>query len=88
MYRIAGFLLRALQFHDRCGTPRYKSYLMYTVVAAVFYSAGTPLLFVYLVMRFKDIGKGGDHVVSNALGWMARRLNIALLFWSALFNAY
>ena len=45
---------------------------MYTVVAAVFYSAGTPLLFVYLVKRFKDIGKGGDTVVSNALGWMAR----------------
>ena len=45
-------------------------YLGYTVIAAVFYSVGIPLFFVYLVHRFKHIGKGGDKVVEGALGWM------------------
>ena len=54
----------------QCYTSKYNKYLVYTVIAAVFYSAGIPLIFVYLVQRFKEIGKGGDRVVQGALGWM------------------
>ena len=49
----------------------YKRYRPWVFMAAMFYAFGVPLLFVYLVYRFKHNGiAGGDKVVRGALGWM------------------
>ena len=49
--------------------PRYARYAPWTGLAAASFAVGVPLLFYYLVRRFKRHGQRGDTVVQKALEW-------------------
>ena len=54
-----------------CDSPRYDTYYPWVGAAAFAYAVGVPLLFVYLIRRFKYRGKAGDKVVQAAIGPVA-----------------
>ena len=51
----------------------YQSYSQWVWAPAVLFGFGVPILFHYLVRRYKVHGKSGDKVVASALEWLVRR---------------
>ena len=58
------------QYSIECKGDRYDAYRAWAGAMGAVYAVGVPLLFHFLVRRFKDCGKSGDAVVDSALGWM------------------
>ena len=64
-----------------CDTDVYNKHSVPVAVAAVVYSIGIPALFVFLVYRFKNLGKAGDKVVAKALSWMYQPYRAQKEWW-------
>ena len=60
-------------------TPEYRRFVPLAAGFALFYGAGVPFLFFWLVSSFKQYGEEGDKVVEDALGWMCTFKPIASL---------
>ena len=58
----------------------YASHFWIVALVAAVYSLGVPLLFWYLVYRFKNMGQHGDPIVQKALGWMCEYLQHCCTF--------
>ena len=55
---------------------------------AFFFALGIPALFVFLVYRFKKLGKSGDKVVARALGWLYSPYREQKEWWLGLVRKY
>ena len=67
----AGAWLEA-DYSIRCGAanPKYNYYAWMAWLAGLGYGLGLPVLFMWLVHRFKRYGKEGDSLVRHAIGGM------------------
>ena len=54
----------------QCYSEKYRSWMYFVAFAAAAFAIGVPMLFLYLVTRFKTRGQEGEKVVISALGWM------------------
>ena len=72
------------QYSIKCYTEEYDAYVLGTALMAAFYSLGIPLMFYYLVQRFKDDGKRGDKVVQAALDWAYSPFRLGREWWHVL----
>ena len=55
---------------EQVGIAKYGAFAPIVGAFAFVFMFGLPGLFIHLVNKFQDIGRRGDKVVRNSLGWM------------------